>query len=85
MKIAISDGEMSKSLAVGWDFSPIRKVSHKDLGEGGGRQSTPGWGHKATSNEGPEGEYRSIIMVDNPAGHSFVLWNLVSRSFSNKL
>ena len=36
MKIAISDGEISKSLAVGWDFSPIRKVSHKDLGEGGG-------------------------------------------------
>ena len=36
MKIAISDGEMSKSLAVGWNFSPIRKVSHNDLEEGGG-------------------------------------------------
>ena len=52
---------------------------------GKGRQSTPGGGHKATSKEGAEGEYRSIIMGDNPAGHSFVLWNLVSRSFSNKL
>ena len=83
MKIAISDGEMSKYLAVGWDFSPTHRVSHKDLGEGG--QSTPGGDHKATSKEGTEGEYRSIIMGDNPAAHSFVLWNLVSRSFSNTL
>ena len=42
-------GKMSKCLAIGWDYPPIPRVSHKGSGERG--QSTPGGAKKQTKGE----------------------------------
>ena len=72
---------MSKFLAFGWIFRPIPRVSHKGLGEERkSRKKTKGGEHFWL-----ERGYMCIILADNPAGHCFILKDLVPRSFSNKL
>ena len=44
-----------------------------------------GKGGQSTHDEGMQRDTEGIILGDNPAGHCFVLWDLVPRSFLNKL
>ena len=80
-------GEMSKVLAVGWNSLLIPRFCYKGLGGGG--NSIPDGGKKKEGTflvrRRMQVGYRYIILIDNPAGHCFILKDLAPRSFSNKL
>ena len=75
--------QMSKCFAFGWDSSLIPRISWKGSGEGG---TVHTWWREQRNIKGGEifgrrGNTRGIILGDNPAGHGFVLWDLVPASF----
>ena len=68
-------GQMSKSLAIGYDFSSSPGFPIKVLGKGG--QSTPGGCNSFVTLLVRRENAWHIILGDNPAGHGFVLRDLV--------
>ena len=68
-------GEMNKSLAVRYDFSPIPRVTRKSSVEGG---TVHTWSVQQFCDMfGKKGDGWHMILGDSPAGHGFVLRDLV--------
>ena len=80
LKLIFLVGKVSKFLAVGWDYSSISKVFYKGLG--GGKQTIPDGGNKATSKERTLLVTKEIQEVES-AGHCFVLRDLVLKNCPN--
>ena len=79
-------GRISKFLALDWDSPSIPRVFHKSSREEGTVHTW--WGEqsniKGEKHFWLEGRHGGIILRDNPAGHCFVLRDLVPTSLFNQ-
>ena len=75
IKGGFSDEENDSIFGCWVGFFPIPRVTHKGLGEGGTVHTW--WLQQFCDIFGKKGDVWHMILEDNPAGHSFVLRDLI--------